>query len=121
MLRCYLGGALQEAVAEQDEDVITQWVREDLAKIMRVREEPVFSKVYRNRKSNVQYHVGHADLIDSISSELKACPGLFLAGSAYTGIGIPDCIRNGTFAAESVLQFLAGQGNPANPLAKSGI
>jgi len=38
--------------------------------------------------------------------DLKKFPGLFLAGSAYRGIGIPDCIQNGNQAAESAFDFL---------------
>jgi protoporphyrinogen/coproporphyrinogen III oxidase len=33
---------------------------------------------------------------------LEQTPGLYLAGNAYTGIGIPDCIRMGKAAAEKI-------------------
>ncbi len=109
MLRCYLGGALQEAVAEQDKDAIAALVKQDLQDIMGITETPEFVKVFHNKKSNVQYQVGHAALIESVHSALSAAPGLFLTGSAYTGIGIPDCIQNGTRTAESILNHLIGE------------
>jgi oxygen-dependent protoporphyrinogen oxidase len=109
MLRCYLGGALQEDIAEKDEQTLATLVRQDLKEIMGIEEEPVFCKVFHNRKSNVQYHVNHSRHIDSIMKDLKNFPGLFLAGSAYRGIGIPDCIQNGTESAESATQFLTGK------------
>ncbi len=109
MLRCYLGGALQEDIAEKDEQTLATLVMQDLKKIMGIEEEPVFCKVFHNRKSNVQYHVNHSEHIDSIMKDLERFPGLFLAGSAYRGIGIPDCIQNGNQSAELATQFLAGK------------
>ena len=106
MLRCYLGGALQEEIAEKDEETLAALVKKDLQEIMGINETPVFCKVFQNYKSNVQYHVNHTEKIDSIMGDLKNYPGLFLAGSAYRGIGIPDCIQNGNQSVESALEFL---------------
>ena len=106
MLRCYLGGALQEEIAEKDAETLGRLVRNDLQEIMGIKETPIFCKVFKNNKSNVQYHVNHSERIDSIMEDLKNFPGLFLAGSAYRGIGIPDCIQNGNQAAESAFDFL---------------
>ena len=109
MLRCYLGGALQEEIAEKDAETLETLVRNDLQKIMGINETPIFCKVFQNHKSNVQYHVNHSERIDSVMEDLKNFPGLFLAGSAYRGIGIPDCIQNGNQAAESAFDFLNGK------------
>ncbi len=49
-----------------------------------------------------QYEVGHLDRINEIENEIKNLPGLALAGNAYRGAGIPDCIRSGEAAAESL-------------------
>ena len=38
-----------------------------------------------------------------IEARLAAIPGLHLAGNAYHGIGIPDCIRLGRQAATRIL------------------
>ncbi|MBM15630.1 MAG: protoporphyrinogen oxidase [Nitrospina sp.] len=109
MLRCYVGGALQEDIAEKDPKTLENLVRKDLHQIMGITETPIFCKVFKNHKSNVQYHVDHSAKIDAIMEDLNNFPGLFLAGSAYRGIGIPDCIQNGTLAAESALKFLNGK------------
>ncbi|MBC8285797.1 MAG: protoporphyrinogen oxidase [Nitrospinae bacterium] len=114
MLRCYLGGALQEEIAEKDAETLESLVRKDLQEIMGITEAPVFCKVFQNHKSNVQYHVNHAERIDSIMEDLKNYPGLFLAGSAYRGIGIPDCIQNGNQAAESAIELLNGKPPQSN-------
>ena len=107
MLRCYLGGALQEDIAEKDEKTMINLVKQDLQEIMSIKEEPVFCKVFHNRKSNVQYQVNHSERIDTIMQVLQE--GLFLAGSAYRGIGIPDCIQSGTKSADSAIELLMGK------------
>jgi oxygen-dependent protoporphyrinogen oxidase len=107
LIRCYLGGALREDLAEQDAPMLERLVRQDLARMMGIGQTPEFCKVFYNKKSNVQYHVGHEQLVDSILGELANHPGLYVAGSAYRGIGIPDCITNGASVAESVLHYIA--------------
>jgi oxygen-dependent protoporphyrinogen oxidase len=49
-----------------------------------------------------QYHVGHIELVERIGERVPVLPGLVLAGNAYTGPGIPDCIRSGENAAEAI-------------------
>ena len=49
-----------------------------------------------------QYTVGHRDRVAQIEARAAALPGLHLAGNAYTGIGIPDCVRMGKQAAERI-------------------
>ncbi len=110
MLRVFVGGALREDMAEQEESAIVAMVREELKFMMGIEQEPVFCKVYHNRKSNVQYQVGHGELIASIEKEMEAQTGLYLAGSAYHGIGIPDCVLDGTKAAEKAWGFAPATG-----------
>jgi oxygen-dependent protoporphyrinogen oxidase len=58
--------------------------------------------VSRWPKSMAQYVVGHADRLKQIEARTAAIPGLHLAGNAYSGIGIPDCIRTGRQAAAKI-------------------
>ena len=106
LLRCYMGGALSEGLIEKEPEELAELVQGDLRSIMGITEKPVFCRVYKNKKANVQYLVGHQNLVASINEEVSKFSGLFLSGSAYTGIGIPDCIRNGNMAAEATLKFL---------------
>jgi len=55
-----------------------------------------------------QYVLGHPERLARIDDRLAAHPGLALAGAAYAGVGIPDCIHSGELAAESVVRALAG-------------
>jgi oxygen-dependent protoporphyrinogen oxidase len=108
LLRSYVGGALNEPYAEQSEEDIYKTVLGELQDIMGFKSEPEFYKVFQYRKGNVQYQVNHGKLIESVYNELKNFPGLFVAGSAYHGVGIPDCVLNGTRTTESVLRHLRG-------------
>ena len=68
--------------------------------------EPLFFRVHRWAASVAQYAVGHAGRLSAIEERLQELPGLYLAGNAYSGIGISDCIRTGKSAAEEALKFL---------------
>ena len=106
LLRAFVGGAVNEHLAEQDTEIIKQQVLEELRDIMGIREEPLFCEVFQYKKGNVQYRVHHPRLVLEIEKELVDYKGLYLAGSAYKGIGIPDCIKHGTENAEAALEFL---------------
>jgi oxygen-dependent protoporphyrinogen oxidase len=54
-----------------------------------------------------QYLLGHLDLLARVDEAVAQHPGLALAGAAYRGVGIPDCIASGEAAAESVVRALA--------------
>ncbi|MDX2153496.1 MAG: protoporphyrinogen oxidase [Bryobacteraceae bacterium] len=102
VLRCFLGGAGNEAVLARSDEEIVATVREELREIMGVRAQPAFSRIARWPRSMAQYTVGHEDRIAAIRGRLARLPGLHLIGNAYEGIGIPDCVRMGRAAAESI-------------------
>jgi len=106
LLRCFVGGAGREDIISLPEKDLVERVREDLREIMGVTEEPILSRVYRWEKANPQYPVGHLDRLAEIDDRLTRLPGLFLAGAAYRGVGVPDCIRQGTEAAKRAFNFL---------------
>ncbi len=106
LLRTFVGGALQPELFAQDDAAMVASVRRELGDLLGVRAAPELSRVARYPNAMPQYHVGHLDRMARITAALGLLPGLRLAGSAYTGVGIPDCIRTGEEAAEAVLDFL---------------
>ncbi|MBI3610160.1 MAG: protoporphyrinogen oxidase [Nitrospirae bacterium] len=106
LLRCFVGGAGREEVVGLSEKDLVNRVRDDLRAIMGITEDPVLSRVYRWEKANPQYPVGHLDRLAGIDDRLTRLPGLFLAGAAYRGVGVPDCIRQGNEAAERAFKYL---------------
>jgi oxygen-dependent protoporphyrinogen oxidase len=70
---------------------------------MGIQTQPVMSRVYRWPQANPQYDVGHLARVDHLDSLAAELPGLYLTGSAYRGVGIPDCIEQGAATAQAVL------------------
>jgi len=102
VLRCFLGGASDAEVLDESDESVTGIVRSELQHIMGVTETPVFTRITRWPRSMAQYTVGHAVRIRQIEEIVAGIPGLSLAGNAYHGIGIPDCVRMGKQAAEAI-------------------
>ena len=103
LLRCFLGGSRDEQVLQLADEEILGIVREELRQMIGLKAEPLFTRVYRWKGAMAQYTVGHLDRLQRIERLLKRLPGLALAGNAYRGIGVPDCVRSGEAAAQQVL------------------
>jgi oxygen-dependent protoporphyrinogen oxidase len=106
LVRCYLGGVGRERILQEDDAALLRRVRDELRSLAGVTGEPVYIEVKRWDRAMPQYTLGHLDRLQAIQRALDRYPGLVLAGAAYRGIGIPDCIRDGTEAASAVLHAL---------------
>lgn len=102
LLRAFVGGSLQPAAFDLDESAMIDAVRRDLYELLGIENSPRFAHVERWPRSMAQYTLGHLDRIARIRSRLCNLTSLKLAGNAYAGAGIPDCIRSGEQAAESL-------------------
>lgn len=100
LLRAFAGGALQPEVFALEESEIVNRVESDLHELLGITGKPLFTEVSKWQNSMPQYEVGHLDRIAAIENTVRELPGLTLAGNAYRGAGIPDCIRSGETAAE---------------------
>ncbi|HEY2960903.1 MAG TPA: protoporphyrinogen oxidase [Pyrinomonadaceae bacterium] len=106
LLRAFVGGALQPELFALDEMEMLARVESDLRELLGISEQPLFAEVSKWQNSMPQYEVGHLDRVQSIENELQKIPNLWLAGNAYRGAGIPDCIRSGEAAAEGLVKSL---------------
>lgn len=104
ILRCFLGGSHNgDLLARSDEELQTL-VRGELKKVLGLEAHPLATRIYRWNRAMAQYAVGHQQRIARIKEQLKNHPGLLLAGNAFDGIGVPDCIRSGIQAAGQLLK-----------------
>jgi len=108
VLRAFLGGAKNEVLLDQSDEVLVATVRRELSEILGARVvgphiPAEATQVSRWRKAMAQYAVGHQERMVRIKERVATLPGLRLAGNAYDGIGIPDCIRTGRNAAKELM------------------
>lgn len=109
LLRAFVGGALQPDMFALDEQEMLQRVQADLRVLVGIEKAPIFSEVMRWPRSMPQYEIGHLDRVRRIDNRLGELPTLKLAGNAYRGAGIPDCIRSGEKAADELVSVLESQ------------
>jgi len=100
--RCFLGGMEDAGVLAESDEAVAAEVARELHEIAGVTARPLFTRIFRWPRSMAQYTVGHPARLAEIEARVAAIPGLHLAGNAYQGIGIPDCIRMGKTAAEKI-------------------
>lgn len=107
LLRCYVGRAGDEEIAHLSEQELLEKIRLDLKELMNITAEPLFYEITRWPHSMPQYPLEHLGNLKKIRAELStAMPGLFLTGSGYHGVGLPDCVRQGREASEEAISFL---------------
>ena len=107
LLRAFVGGALQQEQLARSDIGIQQAVVHDLRQLLGLTGEPLAISVTRHLEAMPQYHVGHLDRVAHITSRLAHYPGLVLAGNAYHGVGIPDCIHSAEMAVQTLLEYLS--------------
>lgn len=117
VIRAFLGGMRNEALLAENDNALVAIVRHELIDILGetvvgIGLDPEYTQVTRWRRAMAQYAVGHQDRMEKINERVAALPGLRLAGNAYDGIGVPDCIRLGRKAASELIQAGAGLGVP---------
>ena len=103
VLRCFFGGIGDPAILNESDASVTAIAREELRRILGLTAAPIAQVIARWPRSMAQYTLGHQQRIEEIRTRSAAIPGLHLAGNAYDGIGIPDCIQAGRAAAKAAL------------------
>jgi len=99
LLRAFFGGPSGDALLGEADDTLIERARSQLSRTLGPMPEAMETVVRRWPKSMPQYTVGHLERMVELESMLTALPGLYLVGSAYHGVGLPDLVRQGRAAA----------------------
>lgn len=97
-----------QVVVDSTEDQLADQAHDALARLLRISGQPLMTRVHRWLRSMPQYEVGHLRRVKAIEDDLASFPAVGLAGSAYRGVGVPDCVRQGRDAAVAILERLKG-------------
>jgi oxygen-dependent protoporphyrinogen oxidase len=102
LVRGFFGRAGQEDVLGSNDEALKRLAYEELKSILGFKSEPILARVHRWPKAMPQYEIGHLERLAQLEEALNEHSGLILAGAAYRGIGLPDCIRQAQEAAERI-------------------
>jgi len=107
LLRTFFGGARDPKALERSDVELVSRARSRLRPLLGISGEPVVTRVYRWERASAQHEVGHLDRMAAIERALARHPGLFVTGSGFRGVGIPDCVADGRATAKAVAGWLA--------------
>jgi oxygen-dependent protoporphyrinogen oxidase len=106
LLRSFFGRSGAEGALKLEDNELIDLALKELRELLGIQGKPFLARVHRWPRAMPQYHVGHLERLAKIENALGEHPEILLAGAAYRGIGLPDCIHQGVQAAERVLQQL---------------
>ena len=97
-----MGGALRPDLLDRSDDQLLSLAFQEVQSLFGVRSRPSVQRLIRWNRAMPQYHVGHVQRVAKIREYISKYPGLALAGNAYDGVGIPQCVRSARQAALSL-------------------
>jgi len=109
LLRLMAGRFGRRDVLSRPDEELFELAREELSATLGISAAPVLQRLHRWDKGMPQYTVGHLDRTLAIFERVRAFPGLFLAGSSYEGVGIPQCVESGARAAAAAFRHFEKQ------------
>ena len=104
LLRVFVGGHRDPTALGQSDEALVDLARTELRELLAIRAAPLFTRVFRFDRSNPQPLLGHGKRVRDLRARASRIPGLYLAGAAFDGVGIPDCIRQANEVASAILR-----------------
>jgi oxygen-dependent protoporphyrinogen oxidase len=111
LLRTFAGGARDPQALEKSDAELVALSLNALRPLLGINGTPLFTRVYRFERGNAQHEVGHLTRGAAIDRLLLSHPGLFVTGSGFRGVGIPDCVADARKTAGQAAAWLT----TANP------
>jgi protoporphyrinogen/coproporphyrinogen III oxidase len=105
LLRAFVGSALDPEAATLSDAALVDLAVRDLTSVLGIAGPPHLTRVQRWIRAGAQHNVGHGALLARIDRRLAEVPGLFLTGSGFRAIGIPDCVAHGRASAADAADY----------------
>ena len=102
LLRTFVGGARDPKALERSDRELVALSLNALRPLLGISGDPLLARVYRWERASAQHDVGHLARLGSLEQALAKHPGLYLTGSGFRGVGIPDCVTDGRATAARV-------------------
>jgi len=109
LIRGFLGGGRDPDRLNLGDNDLIQLTQDALTTTLEIEGDPLLTRLSRYPNQSPQYEVGHLKRVAAIEARLSTVPGLFMAGSGFRAIGIPDCIADGRDAAARASAFLGAR------------
>lgn len=106
LIRAFIGRAGADDAVNLSDAELMHMVRAEMQEVLGITAAPMLHRIYRWPRAMAQYTLGHLERVDTVMRRLAGRPGLFVAGNAYHGIGLPDCIASGEKAAAAAEAYV---------------
>jgi oxygen-dependent protoporphyrinogen oxidase len=106
LMRAFAGGARDPDALNRSDAELVELSRTALDPLLGLSGEPLFARVYRWERTSAQHEVGHLARLEAVERALARLPGLFVTGSGFRGVGIPDCVADGRATGRQVAEYL---------------
>jgi protoporphyrinogen/coproporphyrinogen III oxidase len=106
LLRAFIGSVHDPHAADLTDAELTDIAVHDVSRVLRISAPPIMTRVCRWRNAGAQHIVGHSARMAGLAARLHSLPGLFVAGSGFESIGIPDCVANGRRIATAAADYV---------------
>jgi protoporphyrinogen/coproporphyrinogen III oxidase len=107
LMRGFLGGGRDPRRLEAPDAELVDTAQRELTDLLGISGSPIFTRLYRWTRQSPQYEVGHLQRVTQIERRLTTLAGLFVTGSGFRAIGIPDCVGDARATALRATEYCA--------------
>jgi len=102
LLTSFLGGVTNPAVLQKSPEEMVALVHREIAPLLDIRNQPVFSNVTIWPRALPQYNLGHSARLAAVEKLRAAFPGLYFAGNYLNGPAIGTCVEHALKVADEI-------------------
>jgi oxygen-dependent protoporphyrinogen oxidase len=102
LLTSFVGGATNPGVIRQSQEELANQVHREIAPILKIGKEPVFTNVTIWPRAIPQYNLGHVERLTAVEKARARFPGMYIAGNYLNGPAIGTCVEQALKVANEI-------------------